>query len=153
MAANYRKVGERIQNARAMRGITIGELANRVHFTPKSIALVESGQAEFNISLLTAICTALDVTPNDLLEGEYQTSGGSRSLEEESLLSEMRALLAELRGEEDDGTVLRDSESVIREIRDMLREEKQEKAAQPSGRIGVTRQKEPDKKSGRAHYF
>lgn len=150
MAFSYPKMGLRIQNARATRGMSISDLAERTHFTVKSIALVEAGQAEINMPLLTSLCTALNVTPNDLLEGEYQCTN-TRSLQEETMLREMREILVELKGEPEEGFVLRDAETVIREIRDMLREEKSNSSdrrapVKPASTVGRS-------KGERTHYF
>lgn len=132
MSLNYRKIGKRIQEARTLREMSIADLADRVHFTPKSIIYVENGTAALTLELLTAICTVLNITPNDLLEGEY-TATSSRSLEEEVTLRQLKDLVNELKGEagawDEDDIVIRDTATVVKEIRDMVREEKRNPVA------------------------
>lgn len=77
---NYKRFGERVQKLRKDRGFSMGDLAERVGFSIRSIALVENGQADVNLSLLVQICTVLDITPNQILAGEYSVSDMSDAL-------------------------------------------------------------------------
>jgi putative transcriptional regulator len=52
----------------ARRGMSVGELADRVGITPANLAVLKNGRAKaVRFSTLDALCRALDCQPGDLL--------------------------------------------------------------------------------------
>lgn len=123
MSIDYKRIGEQIQKARKLKKWTTGDLAQTAGFTPKSIVLAENGQASLSLDFLMSMCTTLNITPNDLLNGQYACTR-EQSLEHDAVLTELReslALLKEEMGvEEGGGTVRKDTQTVMDEFRETV---------------------------------
>lgn len=53
----------------AKRKISLGELAERIDFTPANLSILKTGKAKaIRFSTLEAICKELDCQPGDILE-------------------------------------------------------------------------------------
>ncbi|HLS92888.1 MAG TPA: helix-turn-helix domain-containing protein [Microbacterium sp.] len=81
-------VGRRIRALRTRRGMRLSELADRVGRAPSQLSMIENGHREPRLSMLRAIARALDVSPDELLEGEELDP---RSALEVALEREMRS--------------------------------------------------------------
>lgn len=127
MAVNYQRIGERMKTLRELKGLTVGNLVDKTNFTPKSILLAENGKASLSLEFLLSICTALDVTPNDLLLGEYVTTDSS-ILEAEALFNDLILRLNEAKSQDSDSskTLIKDTDLTIQEIRRKLVDYKRE---------------------------
>lgn len=128
MAINYKQIGERITQARKLKGLSINEMAEKIQFTPKSLLLAENGQATIELNFLIPVCNVLGITPNDLLEGEL-TAAPEKPLELQLALKELADLMAQLETEEAQAagpvkTVTKDTQSTISEIQRMLAQQK-----------------------------
>ena len=67
---NHIKIGEFIKQKKKEKNLTQEELANKLHITNKSISKWENGRCMPDVSLIEPLCKELDITINDLLNGE-----------------------------------------------------------------------------------
>lgn len=133
MEINYIRLGERIKNLRKARKMSIDELAQKVHYSVKSIVLVENGQAVISLELFVTLCTVLDIAPNELLEGEYRTSGAPPVASDlmTAKVNELNDLIATFKSlmKDEDSEVLPVNTSddiAIQKIKEMLCEYKEQ---------------------------
>lgn len=60
-----------------LRGMSVGEFADKVGITPANVAVLKNGRAKaVRFSTLEAICQVLECQPGDILE--YVDSGDAR---------------------------------------------------------------------------
>jgi len=78
-------VGNNIRNARAMRGLTIRDIAQRVGCSESVISKIETGNANPSLSMLNRICDSLHITVASLFDSAGGTKIVSRSGERENL--------------------------------------------------------------------
>ncbi len=69
MEISTEKLGANIRRERERRRLSIEELAERIEESAESVIRIENGKKRVTIALLLSFCWALDVTPNELLEG------------------------------------------------------------------------------------
>lgn len=63
-------IGGFIQKVRKEQGLTQKELADRINVSDKTISKWENGNSAPNTEILQDLCTALDISVNELLSGE-----------------------------------------------------------------------------------
>lgn len=131
MAVNYKKIGERIQSLREYRGISVSDLANKTNFTTKSILLSENGRASISVDFLIALCAALNVTPNDILQGEFEMPETVET-DTPEMVSEFIDKLDEIKQSKLSKSVIKDTHTTIMEIKKMVDECKEEERAKKS---------------------
>lgn len=68
---NRKNIGQNIRTLRRQCGITQAVMAEKTGVSTDHISHVEIGSGTISISLLIEICKLLEVTPNDVLAGEY----------------------------------------------------------------------------------
>ena len=61
-----KNVGEKIKQARKMKGLTQSQVANIFHMTQQQYSRFENGVFELNYQQIIEICKLLDTTPNEL---------------------------------------------------------------------------------------
>ena len=71
-AAFLNRLGERVRDARARRGLTRKDLARESRVSERYLAQLEAGHGNISILLLRQIAAALGLALNDLLEEEQQ---------------------------------------------------------------------------------
>lgn len=76
---NIKNVGQNIRFFRRQCRLTQAQLAMEAGVSTGHISHIEIGNRNFSLTLLLKICTILDVTPNDILAGEYQTGSANHS--------------------------------------------------------------------------
>lgn len=86
MALDYKLIGSRIHNARINKGLTQEVLAEKLDVSIAFLSRVERGTAEINLKRLSQICTLLDVTEGDILNGSSSTSKSYLNSDFSSLL-------------------------------------------------------------------
>ena len=59
-------VGERIKQARKLKGLTQKQVADIFHMTQQQYSRFENGVFELNYQQIIDICKLLDTTPNEL---------------------------------------------------------------------------------------
>ena len=64
------RIGKFIAKSRKARNLTQRQLADTLCISDKTISKWECGKGLPEVSLLLPLCTALDITVNDLLSGE-----------------------------------------------------------------------------------
>lgn len=126
MEVNNKLIGQQMMKARKLKGLTVADVAAQVHFTSQSIVFAESGQVKFELDFLLLVCNALDITPNDLLAGQF-TSFRSTSVAQEAAIKELQDLVASIKQnapeeekKEDKAFQIKDRETALQEIRDMI---------------------------------
>lgn len=132
MSINYERIGERIQQVRKLRNLSINDVADKINFTPKSVIHAEFGRAAMNLDFFVPLCVALGVTPNDLLEGEFPPVA-NESLEMQLALEEIKGLISGMKHERDDkenATVIKDTETALDDIQQMVTRLRQEEKDQ-----------------------
>lgn len=120
---NLKKIGEKIQERRKEKGLSLGELSQAALIAPKSLVLLEHGQAKLDLECLLCLCNVLDITPNQILSGEFKVSEQTKMKDAMSLMG----LSVEQEAPDQKGaTVTRDVQSVQREIQAMIARSQQQ---------------------------
>ena len=65
---DYRELGKRIRQQRAMCGLTQEELAEKSGISCSFVGHIERGEKKFSIGTLVALCNAMKISPNYLLQ-------------------------------------------------------------------------------------
>lgn len=81
---NRKNIGQNIRTLRRQSGMTQAAIAEKTGVSTDHISHVEIGSGTISLPLLIEICKLLEVTPNDILAGEYTPD----SLEETAYLQE-----------------------------------------------------------------
>lgn len=68
---HYGKIGEQIRYYRRKRGLSQEQLAEKVWISSTHMSHIETGQTKLSLPVLVDLAAALEVTPNDLLRGQY----------------------------------------------------------------------------------
>lgn len=68
---NKKNIGQNLRTLRRQCGITQADLAEKTGVSTDHISHAEIGSGTISLPLLLEICKLLDVTPNDVLAGEY----------------------------------------------------------------------------------
>lgn len=68
---NRKNIGQNIRTLRKQYGMTQAEIAEKTGVSTDHISHVEIGSGTISLPLLIEICKLLEVTPNDILAGEY----------------------------------------------------------------------------------
>lgn len=124
MDINYKKIGERFQTARKVKGLSMSELSDLVSISAKSIAYIEAGEAQITLDILLPLCSALAISPNDVLEGEYDPPPKLTD-KENSILRELEEMIQQTREQAfSSGTVIKNSDAALDDIRKMVLEQR-----------------------------
>lgn len=65
---DYRELGRRVRSQRAMCGLTQEELAEKSGISCSFVGHIERGEKKFSIGTLVALCNAMRISPNYLLQ-------------------------------------------------------------------------------------
>ena len=65
---NYRELGRRVRQQRTMCGMTQEELAEKSGISCSFVGHIERGEKKFSIGTLVALCNAMQISPNYLLQ-------------------------------------------------------------------------------------
>lgn len=63
-------IGSNLYKLRKARGLTQAEVAERAELSDRTYADIERGSVAMRVDTLLKICTALQITPNDILVAE-----------------------------------------------------------------------------------
>ena len=85
---DMRKVGNRLLSIRKRKGLTQAETAELANISDRTYAEIERGKTNMRVDSLVKICTALHVSPNDILFDDIESS------EQSDLLATLNALPA-----------------------------------------------------------
>lgn len=86
---NLKRIGKNVKKYRKKLGLTQSQLAEMVQLSTVHISHIETGTVSMSLDCLLALCNALQVTPNEILLGEYVLDCN----ETNSLLNESSAYL------------------------------------------------------------
>ena len=65
---DYRELGRRVRQQRTMCGMTQEELAEKSGISCSFVGHIERGEKKFSIGTLVALCNAMKISPNYLLQ-------------------------------------------------------------------------------------
>jgi transcriptional regulator with XRE-family HTH domain len=65
---DYRTLGKRVRQQRMMCGLTQEELAEKSGISCSFVGHIERGEKKFSIGTLVALCNAMKISPNYLLQ-------------------------------------------------------------------------------------
>lgn len=65
---DYRELGRRVRQQRTMCGYTQEELAEKSGISCSFVGHIERGEKKFSIGTLVALCNAMKISPNYLLQ-------------------------------------------------------------------------------------
>lgn len=68
MKLDFKAIGSRIRGARKGQNVTIRELADKLGYSTSFIGHVERGECKANVEALFTLCTALDISMDELLK-------------------------------------------------------------------------------------
>lgn len=74
MDLDYVIIGERLKNARIKKGLTQEELAEKLDLSVAFLSRVERGSTRINLIRLSQMCSLLDVTEGEILNGTSATA-------------------------------------------------------------------------------
>lgn len=80
---NRKNIGQNLRTLRRQCGITQAELAEKIGVSTDHVSHAEIGFGSISLPLLIEICKLLDVTPNDILAGEYTPDSVDEEMMEE----------------------------------------------------------------------
>ena len=83
---DYEKLGMRVRQQRTLRGMTQGELADRVGVSTSFIGHIERGEKKASVETIVALCNAMEVSPSALLQDSLSNAvmQSQMSLDEDS---------------------------------------------------------------------
>lgn len=84
---NQNAIGEFIQIARKEKGLTQKQLADQIHVSDKTISKWENGFSTPDTSLLLSLCSALDISVNELISGKRISPDEYSKSAEENLVN------------------------------------------------------------------
>lgn len=86
MAVDFGIIGKRIKEARKSKGLTQENLAEKMDVSVAYLSKVETGRIHINLERLSEICSLLDVTEGQILNGVSSKSQDYLDLEFYKLL-------------------------------------------------------------------
>ena len=69
---NYRELGKRVRQQRTLCGMTQEELAEKSGISCSFVGHIERGEKKFSIGTLVALCNAMTISPNYLLQDSLE---------------------------------------------------------------------------------
>lgn len=79
MMLNLKAIGSNIKKHRKSKGFTQAQLAEMIDISTIHMSHMETGSVSMSLECLIKICDSLDITPDDLLLGEYKLNTMSTS--------------------------------------------------------------------------
>ena len=74
MAVDYNIIGERLKQSRMNKNLTQEKLAEKLDVSVAFLSRIERGSSHINLNRLNQICTILEVSEGDILNGASSTS-------------------------------------------------------------------------------
>ena len=81
---NKKNIGQNLGTLRRQCGMTQSQIAEQIGVSIDHISHVEIGKGSISLALLLKICKLMNVTPNDILAGEY----GTKAADEDDMFRE-----------------------------------------------------------------
>lgn len=83
---NQVKIGQFIAEIRRKKGLTQGQVAEKLLVSDKAVSKWECGNGLPNVSLMIPLCDILGISLNELLSGECVSEEGYRERAEENII-------------------------------------------------------------------
>ena len=77
---NRKNIGQNLGTLRRQSGMTQAQIAEKTGVSTDHISHVEIGSGTISLPLLIEICKLLEVTPNDILAGEYTVESSEETM-------------------------------------------------------------------------
>ena len=74
MAIDYSVIGKRLKQARLAKNMTQEDLADKIDISVAFLSRVERGNTHINLTRLSEICSLLNISEGDILNGSSSTS-------------------------------------------------------------------------------
>ena len=74
---NQKMVGKNVKKIRMALGLSQSQVAEKANISAVHLSHIETGNTVMSIGCLLSLCAALSTTPNDVLMGEYDLTGGA----------------------------------------------------------------------------
>ena len=87
---NQEKIGRFIAKCRKEKNLTQMQLAEKLNITDRAVSKWERGKAMPDVSIMLDLCNILEITVNDLLNGEVLTMENYNEKTEELLIEALR---------------------------------------------------------------
>ena len=102
---DYKELGRRVRQQRTMCGLTQEELAEKSGISCSFVGHIERGEKKFSIGTLVALCNAMRISPNYLLQDSLDIEVLNESVDlgqqNKALFDDMMNLLREHRIRDD----------------------------------------------------
>ena len=73
LVLDLHNIGNNLYNVRKAKGLTQAEVAEKAELSDRTYADIERGSVTMRVDSLLKICTALNITPNDILVVDSDT--------------------------------------------------------------------------------
>lgn len=83
---NLKAIGMNIKKHRKSKGLTQAQLAEKIDISTIHMSHMETGSVSMSLECLMKICDYLDVTPDEILLGEYSLNCSSTSKQIDKIL-------------------------------------------------------------------
>ena len=74
---NQKIVGKNVKKIRMALDLSQSQVAEKANISAVHLSHIETGNTVMSIGCLLSLCAALSTTPNDILMGEYDLTGGA----------------------------------------------------------------------------
>lgn len=91
MVLDLRAIGNNIKKYRKGKGFTQAQLAEMIDISTIHMSHMETGSVSMSLECLMKICDSLDITPDDLLLGEYKLNSKSATKQLSSIMENLTA--------------------------------------------------------------
>ena len=81
MEMDYKELGRRVRQRRVMLRLTQEELAKKADISCSCVGHIERGEKKFSIGTLVALCNAMEISPNHLLQDSLNANVLNNSLD------------------------------------------------------------------------
>lgn len=86
---NLKTIGSNIKKFRKNKGFTQAQLAEMIDISTIHMSHMETGSVSMSLECLIKICNSLDITPDDLLLGEYKLNSISATKQLSSIMDNL----------------------------------------------------------------
>ena len=91
MMLNSKAIGSNIKKHRKSKGFTQAQLAEMIDISTIHMSHMETGSVSMSLECLIKICDSLNITPDDLLLGEYKLNSISAAKQLTSIMDNLTA--------------------------------------------------------------
>lgn len=89
MMLDLKAIGNNIKKHRKGKGFTQAQLAEMIDISTIHMSHMETGSVSMSLECLIKTCDSLDITPDDLLLGEYKLNSNSATKQLSSIMDNL----------------------------------------------------------------